>query len=67
MVNNLRFLTQDQYNELIGFYHLANVALAGTCPKRYDKMLWATKEFAKKYPGISATAAYKDLDTNMNF
>ncbi len=48
--------------ELINLYHLARVPLSGQRASRYDKMLWASKEYHKKYPEISATAAYKMLD-----
>jgi len=68
MKNNLRFLNQDQYNELINLYHLARTALADkpfSEQGKYYRMLWATKEFNKKYPSISATAAYKDLEVNL--
>ncbi len=64
-LNHLRFLNQSQYEELVNLYHLARVPLGGGCSK-YDRMIWATKEFHKKYPSISATAAYKDLETNLN-
>ena len=66
MDNNLRFISQEQYNELINLYHLARVALSDRVPSRYDRMIWATKEFNKLHPEISATAAYKDLEANMN-
>ena len=69
MNNYLRFISQDQYNELIGLYHLARVALSDKPfaeQSRYYRMLWASKEFNKKYPAISPTAAYKDLEANMN-
>ena len=66
MQNNLRFLTQAQYVELINLYHLARVPLSGTGKDtRYDRMLWATNEFHKLYPEVSATAAYKDLSANI--
>ena len=67
MNNNLRFISQDQYNELIGLYHLANVALAGGENTKYNRMIWASKEMNKKYNTISSTAFYKDLDANMNY
>ena len=64
-MNNLRFLSQSQYIELINLYHLARTALAGGDASRYNRMLWAIKEFHKIYPSISKTAAYKDLDSNL--
>ncbi len=66
MLNNLRFLTQEQYAELVNLYHLARVPLSGTGKDtRYERMLWATSEFHKLHLNISATAAYKDLSSNM--
>lgn len=61
-----RFMTDAQMSELINLYHLARVPLSGTKASRYNQMLWATKEFGKKYPDIGATAAYKDLSAQMN-
>ena len=57
-----RFLTDAQMAELFNLFHLARTALAGTSPSKYDQMIWATEEFHKLHPEISATAAYKDLD-----
>jgi hypothetical protein len=59
---NLRFINQSQYTELINLYHLARAAGKAT---RYDRMIWASKEFHKIYPNISETAAYKDLSSNL--
>ena len=59
----LRFITNEQMSELINLYHLSRVALSGTGKRgKYAQMLWATSEFHKLHPDISATAAYKDLD-----
>jgi len=59
----LRFITKEQMSELINLYHLSRVALSGTgkCG-RYEQMLWATSEFHKLHPEVSASAAYKDLN-----
>lgn len=64
-MNNLRFLSEKQYREIINLFHLAETALAGTNPSRYERMVWASSEFNKIYPSISQSAAYKDLSTNM--
>lgn len=65
-MNNLRFISQSQYLELINLYHLARTALSGTQNQsKYDRMIWATKEFNKLHPDISSTAAYKDLSANL--
>lgn len=58
-----RFINNEQMSELINLYHLARTALSGTSKtSKYDRMVWVSKEFAKANPGISSTAAYKDLD-----
>ena len=62
MNNNLRFLSQEQYNEVINYYHLARAAGANS---KYERMIQAAKWINKKYPAISTTAAYKDLDANI--
>jgi hypothetical protein len=59
----LRFITKEQMSELINLYHLSRVALSGTGKRgKYEQMLWATREFNKLHPEVSASAAYKDLD-----
>ena len=56
---------QHDMGELINLYHLARVPLSGKRCTRYDRMLWASAEFAKAHPDVSATAAYKDLDAQL--
>ena len=46
--DHLRFLSQDQYNEAINFYHLARTALSGEKCGKYERMIWASKELNKK-------------------
>lgn len=68
MQNNLRFLTQEEYNLGIEYYHLARTALSDKPFKeqsKYFRILWACKELHKKYPNRSETAIYKDLETNL--
>ena len=68
MDNNLRFISQSQYNETINLYHLARTALADkpfSEQSKYNRMLWACKEMHKIYPSISETAFYKDLSANL--
>lgn len=70
MINNLRFMSQEQYCELVNLFHLARTALSDkplSEQTKYYRMLWATKEFNKLHPEISATAAYKDLSANMTY
>ena len=65
-MNNLRFVKQEHYLELINLYHLARTALAGQKDQsKYARMIWASNEFAKKYSYTSSTGAYKDLDVNL--
>lgn len=67
-MNNLRFVKPEHYAELINLYHLARCALSDKPyqeQSKYHRIIWASKEFAKKYAYCSATAAYKDLDTNL--
>jgi len=62
----LRFITKEQMSELINLYHLSRVALSGTGKRsKYEQMLWATSEFNKLHPEVSACAAYKDLDDQL--
>jgi len=68
-----RWLNKQQACDIVNLYHLARTALAGApgtaqshiqslcmCT-RYDRMIWAVREFHKANPDISETAAYKDL------
>lgn len=61
----LRFVKKEHYGELINLYHLARTALSGQSCTKHDRMIWATKEFAKKYPYVTSTAAYKDLSARL--
>lgn len=55
--------TEPQKAELANLYHLARTALAGTGNDTpYQRRLWASREYAKTYPEVSSTAAYKELD-----
>lgn len=65
-MNLLRFVKIRDYPELINLYHLARTALSGQDDSKHARMVWASKEFAKLYPYVSATGAYKDLETNLN-
>lgn len=55
----LRWVKDEHASELVNYYHLARVA--GKTSK-YDRMIWASNEFAKQYGYLSSTAAYKDLE-----
>ena len=56
-----RWLTRDQGYEIVNLYHLARTALSGQPDGRYERMMWASREFHKAHPETSQTAAYKDL------
>jgi hypothetical protein len=58
---HLRFVRRADYHELINLYHLARTALSGQPCGKYERMIWATAEFAKAHDYVSATGAYKDL------
>lgn len=65
-MNNLRFVKSEHYSELINLYHLARTALADKKNvTSYDRKIWASSEFAKKYNYVTSTGAYKDLDANL--
>lgn len=61
-MKNLRFIKQENANELINLFHLAKVPLSGGDNSRWARMVWASKEFSKAHPEVSSTAAYKDLE-----
>ena len=45
--------------ELSNLWHVSRVPCGNN---RHQRMLWASREFSKAHPEISATAAYKDLE-----
>jgi len=54
--------TPKELAELANLCHLARTALAGTGrDTRYERKLWASREYAKLHPSVSSTAAYKQL------
>lgn len=52
---------EHQKAEIMNLYHLARVALSGQDDSNYQRMLWASKGYSKKYPEISRTVAYKNI------
>lgn len=61
----LRFVTPAQLGELINLYHLSQTALSGQSATRYKRMVWAAEAFHREHPAVSSTAAYKDLDAQL--
>lgn len=59
---SVRFIKPADKGELINLFHLARTALSGQSCSRYDRMIWASREFSKAHPETSSTAAYKELD-----
>lgn len=57
-----RFINPAHEGELSNLWHLSRTALSGKDSSRYQRMLWASKEFAKAHPEVSSGGAYKDLD-----
>lgn len=68
IMNNFkpRFVKAEDMPELFNLYHLARTALAGTNPTNYERMIWASTEFAKQKK-MNATAVYKDLSTAISW
>lgn len=63
-----RFIALRDVPELYNLWHLSKVALAGrpALATRYDRMLWASREFAKAHDLPTPTGVYKDLDCLLN-
>ncbi len=57
-------ITQSEIAELVDLYHLARTATGSD--KRYDRLIWAAAEFNKKYPDISKTKAYIEVERATN-
>lgn len=47
---------------LCDLYHIANIAIGH---KRYDRLVWAAKVYAKE-SGCTTTAAYKAIERALN-
>lgn len=54
-----REIREPEVTELVNLYHLAKVPVG---PRRYRRMLWAARAFAKAHPGVTEVQAYKRLD-----
>jgi len=56
-----RFIKEEDGPALVNLYHLARTALAGQPAGRHERLIWASKMYAKENPEVSSTGAYKDL------
>lgn len=59
-----RFVPEHLLGELSMLWHLSRVPHQSN---RYQRLLWASGEFHKLYPAVTPTAAYKDLETMLEF
>ena len=68
-------LTQQDKHELVELYHLAKTALSYGSGllgpdfehhSRYDRMVWAAKEYSKAHPSCPASRAYTALDRELH-
>jgi len=57
----IRFVKLSHVPELVNLYHLARTSLSGKDCSKYNRMIWASGEFARKHNYVSCTGAYKDL------
>jgi hypothetical protein len=51
-------MNKAQVAELYNLYHLARTALAGQVASKYDRKIWATKEFLKMHPEFGSKEVY---------
>ena len=64
-------ITANQRIELVNLYHLAHrnpLAVPLRVPvgdRRYDRMLWAAKQWAKQNPRFTSSQAYKALSNRL--
>lgn len=57
----LRDLNKDEMAELMNLWHLSKMESY----KRYERLLWTSKNFAKEHPEFSSTWVYKILTRNV--
>jgi len=55
-------ITANQRIELVNLYHLARTPVGD---RRYDRMLWASKQWAKQNPRFTSSQAYKALSNRL--
>ena len=46
---------------VIELWHTSRIPL-GSHARRYDRLIWTTKEFLKAHPGWKSGRAYKEID-----
>ncbi len=60
-----RFIKAEHQGELMNLWHLSKVPTSGMITeRRYQRLLWTSKNFVAKFSEYSPTAVYKDLDFN---
>ena len=59
-----RWVPEYLLSELSNLWHLSRVPHG---LNRHARMIWASGEFSKAHPEVSATAAYKDLGDMLEF
>ena len=63
---SLRFINPEHYGELMNLWHLSKVPTSGlTEGRKYQRLLWTSKEFVKKFPQYTETGVYKDLECSV--
>ena len=57
----MRETTVEERVEMVNLYHLARTALSGQDDGRYQRMLWAHREFMKTHEDVKSKSAWLDL------
>jgi hypothetical protein len=58
-----RFIDPGDENELLNLYRLSSMRYSSSKgSSKHDRMLWASREFAKAHSDVKESGAYKDLD-----
>jgi hypothetical protein len=60
--NRFKDLTPEEIKEIYEMWHTSRVPYY----KRYDRLIWSSRELNKLHPENSTTFYYKFLDNNIN-
>ena len=63
----LRFITQEQLSHGCEVFRLSAVGYTRWKPSRYERIYDAATAVRARWPEVGHTAAYKDLETNLNW